>query len=82
MLRNDCNNTFQVDVRPIVETWVERLWNAPWRAGSLLFATLVVWQRRVDDRRALARLDARLLADIGIDPVEARREARKPFWRA
>ena len=33
-------------------------------------------------RRALARLDARLLRDVGISPEQAQAEAAKPFWRA
>lgn len=32
-------------------------------------------------RQALARLDARLLRDIGLDAGQARAEAAKPFWR-
>ena len=32
-------------------------------------------------RRALDRLDARLLDDIGITAQEARTEAAKPFWQ-
>jgi uncharacterized protein YjiS (DUF1127 family) len=32
-------------------------------------------------RRALAALDERRLADIGVSPADAAREARKPFWR-
>jgi len=31
-------------------------------------------------RQQLARLDDRLLRDIGFDPERARREAAKPFW--
>ncbi len=37
---------------------------------------------RVRQRRALARFDDRLLADIGISRIDATREARKPFWQA
>lgn len=33
------------------------------------------------DRRKLGQLDAHLLRDIGLDPVEARRECDKPFWQ-
>lgn len=40
-----------------------------------------VWQARVRQRRALAALDAHLLRDIGVDPVQAANEARKPFWQ-
>ena len=31
-------------------------------------------------RQALGRLDDRLLADIGLDRDQARREAARPFW--
>lgn len=44
--------------------------------------TLIEWQRRHQDRQALASLDDRLLRDVGISPAEAAREAAKPFWRA
>ena len=37
--------------------------------------------RRRRQRRALARLDGRLLRDIGVTPEQAAVEARKPFWR-
>ena len=33
-------------------------------------------------RRALAALDAHLLADIGCTSQQAQREARRPFWDA
>ncbi len=32
------------------------------------------------ERRALARLDARELDDIGIDPAAAAAEVARPFW--
>ncbi|OYW09188.1 MAG: hypothetical protein B7Z15_13120 [Rhizobiales bacterium 32-66-8] len=37
---------------------------------------------RAKARRDLAQLDDLRLADVGISRAEARREARKPFWRA
>lgn len=43
---------------------------------------LRLWSARSRQRRALALLDERLLADIGVRPGEAWREAKKPFWRA
>lgn len=50
-----------------------------------LVAHMRVWARRAATRsalrRELARLDARLLRDAGIDPIDAHREANKPFWR-
>jgi uncharacterized protein YjiS (DUF1127 family) len=44
--------------------------------------TLSLWQDRARQRRCLARLDDRLLRDIGIDRADALREIRKPFWEA
>ncbi|WP_035691369.1 DUF1127 domain-containing protein [Azospirillum halopraeferens] len=41
-----------------------------------------MWRERSAYRRALARMDAHLLADIGLDETTARAEAAKPFWKA
>lgn len=54
--------------------WMRRL---PINAASLL----VRWHDRYLQRLALAELDERLLADIGVSPEEARRERAQPFWR-
>jgi len=40
------------------------------------------WRERVHQRRMLARLDDRLLSDIGLSRSEAEREVQKPFWQA
>ena len=40
-----------------------------------------LWQERAHSRYRLLQLDDRMLKDIGIDRVEAMREAAKPFWR-
>ena len=45
-------------------------------------ALIRLWHRRAHERQQLARLDARMLRDIGVTPVEALRECDKPFWRA
>ncbi len=45
-----------------------------------LVALLDIWARRRRDRRALIELDDRLLRDIGLDRLAARREAERPFW--
>jgi len=58
------------------------LWEAPAAIGVLAWYGMLVWQRRADMRRALARLDERELADMGISRAWAAREAAKPFWRA
>lgn len=39
------------------------------------------WHQRARERRALLRLDRRMLNDIGLDRASAEAEARKPFWR-
>ncbi|MGA8756244.1 MAG: DUF1127 domain-containing protein [Stellaceae bacterium] len=39
------------------------------------------WRRRSRDRAQLARLDDRMLADIGISRAEAEFLVNKPFWR-
>lgn len=40
-----------------------------------------LWIERRRQRLALARLDDRLLRDIGIERADANREIAKPFWR-
>ncbi|CAD5107392.1 DUF1127 domain-containing protein [Zestomonas carbonaria] len=46
-----------------------------------LFANFMLWQRRMNTRRELARLDPRLLADAGISEAQRYNELSKPFWR-
>ena len=53
-------------VRPLVKTW----------------NVLLVWQKREDDRRHLAEMDARMRRDVGLRWEDVQREIRKPFWRA
>ncbi len=52
----------------------------PARRG--LFATLASLASHYRSRRALARLDARLLEDIGLTESEAAFEARRRIWDA
>lgn len=40
------------------------------------------WVRNSTGRKELARLDARMLRDIGLEPFEVQREISKPFWRS
>ncbi len=51
------------------------------RLPRTLFATLLTWQRRAQERRHLAALDPRLLSDMGISEADAARETAIPFWR-
>lgn len=43
---------------------------------------LWLWRFRSRTRQHLARLDAHLLRDIGLDPADRAVEIEKPFWRA
>ncbi|MEZ5797238.1 MAG: DUF1127 domain-containing protein [Paracoccaceae bacterium] len=43
--------------------------------------TLARWDDRRRSRRALVRLEPRLLRDIGLSETAATRECDKPFWR-
>lgn len=47
-----------------------------------ILSTLMLWQRRINNRRELAMLDRRMLADAGISYSERDAILRKPFWRS
>lgn len=52
--------------------------------ASVVFAlavTVLKWEQRQQTRRALSRLDAHLLADIGLNARAAQAEAKKTFWQ-
>jgi uncharacterized protein YjiS (DUF1127 family) len=49
-------------------------------AGRVL-ATVREWRRRAHDRAELAKLDDRMLRDIGLTPTDAEFLSSKPFWR-
>ncbi|MBV8166856.1 MAG: DUF1127 domain-containing protein, partial [Alphaproteobacteria bacterium] len=44
-------------------------------------AQLSFWRERAASRGVLARLDDRMLRDIGLDRATAAEESRTPFWR-
>ena len=48
---------------------------------SRIFATLRKWRQRSRERAELARLDDRMLCDIGITRCDVWDEINKPFWR-
>lgn len=54
--------------------------DAGWTLGGV-WQRVRVWQGRHRSRTALARLDAHLLRDIGIEPETAQSECGQPFWR-
>ncbi len=64
--------------RPTAASFGEILLEAAERA----LRTLLTWQERDRQRRALAQLDARMLKDVGLSRVEVAMELRKPFWQA
>jgi uncharacterized protein YjiS (DUF1127 family) len=49
-------------------------------AGRVL-AALREWRRRAHDRAQLAKLDERMLRDIGLTQADAEFLSNKPFWR-
>ncbi|MGD9869068.1 MAG: hypothetical protein AB7U38_13820 [Hyphomicrobiales bacterium] len=55
----------------------------PYRRRGLrhlrIWISLCLARRR--ERRALARLDRRLLEDVGLTSGDAREESRKPCWK-
>jgi uncharacterized protein YjiS (DUF1127 family) len=44
--------------------------------------TLRQWRRRIHERRALAELTERDLADFGASSADVYRELSTPFWRS
>jgi len=54
-----------------------------WLSGflSAVRAALREWRRRKNGRLELARLDERMLRDIGLTRFDAEYEINKPFWR-
>ncbi|MGE4527132.1 MAG: DUF1127 domain-containing protein [Rhodospirillaceae bacterium] len=53
-----------------------------WTAWAMRVLGLIgTWESRIAERRALARLDDRLLCDIGRSRLEALEECAKPFWK-
>ncbi len=63
-LRHDSLTSFAHPV-PRRRSWLDRL---------------RLWIGVAREREALARLDARLLSDIGVSAEAADREARRPCW--
>jgi uncharacterized protein YjiS (DUF1127 family) len=50
-------------------------------APGPVFGMLATWVGRARMRRHLSRMDDRLLRDIGLSRLDAKREINKPFWR-
>jgi uncharacterized protein YjiS (DUF1127 family) len=52
------------------------------RAARAVAHQPLLWVARMKQRRALMRLDDRLLADVGLSRGDAVVEYNKPFWRS
>ncbi|MEB8432503.1 DUF1127 domain-containing protein [Cocleimonas sp. KMM 6892] len=46
-----------------------------------LFKTLTIWNQRIQQRKHLAKLDDRMLEDIGLNRADVDCEINKPFWK-
>ncbi len=51
------------------------------RSNRGWIASVKMWWRRMQDRRALATMSDQSLRDIDVTRYDAWHEARKPFWR-
>jgi uncharacterized protein YjiS (DUF1127 family) len=67
------------DRRPVATG--DRATNLLGEAARYILFTLRLWRERVRGRNELARLDARTLADIGLNPADRDFLVNKPFWR-
>ena len=48
---------------------------------TTIAATVSVWAARSNDRHQLSQMNARMLADIGLDHGDIAREVNKFFWQ-
>ncbi len=76
--KQDCMGTFNHASLPARANVKRTLTALP----LILVDTLLRWQERAVERRALREMDNRMLKDIGISALDADREGRKPFWRS
>lgn len=51
------------------------------RAMQIVADLAILWLERGRQRRALQRLDDRMLRDVGLSRADVGRETDKPFWR-
>ena len=62
-------------------SFINRALPRPFAFTGGLIQRIALWGHLWRSRRALARLDAQLLDDLGLSARIAEREAAKPFWR-
>jgi uncharacterized protein YjiS (DUF1127 family) len=51
-------------------------------AAVVLADAFSEWRERIRQRHTLARLDDRLLRDMGLNRSDVEQEVSKPFWQA
>lgn len=65
-----------------IETFAQVVLKGIFTLPERLLRTLVVWQKRYEDRQRMADLDSHLLRDVGLDRAAIQAETSKPIWRA
>ena len=63
-------------------TFISRTCQAQPRTLTELIDLLFFWGERARQRKSLAKLDDRMLRDIGLTRFDVAREVEKPFWQA
>lgn len=51
-----------------------------WSVLRVIVETPLLWQQRASERRTLAQLDDRILADIGLTRADIEDVVSRPFW--
>lgn len=80
----NCNGTIQTGWSLENNGWKALRQVAPAIADAAIshFKTMCEWQQRAEMRQRMARLDDRMLDDIGLSREQVESEASKPFWKA
>lgn len=81
-MQNCTDSIYLTGTLAVSDQLAKPIWDAPTRLLASVFETLIVWQRRINSRRHLADMDARLLRDMGMTREDADREAGRFFWRS
>ena len=82
-----CNTTYSNIPARDIKAAARRPWLARLRSGLGAWIArtrrrqLLIELQKARQRGLLLELDDRFLQDIGVTREEARREARKPFWK-
>ncbi len=72
---------FEVPRRRLGASFHHRGRRAASNVAGRVLAALREWRRRARDRAELAKLDDRMLRDIGMTRGDAEFLSNKPFWR-